>query len=109
MFGQFKTSNGFAAHINSKKAKQSSIHEVIERDALLLTWHSQTAPYWLTKEEIKALMLSENLEIYSKHKELGLKLTLGIVAKHENILTCIAKVQGNFKGKDFFTLIQELE
>lgn len=102
MFGQFKTSNGFAAHIDSKRAKQSSIHELIERDALLLTWHSQTAPYWLTENEAKALMLPDNLEINSKHKELGLKLNLGIVAKHGEILTCIVKVQGKYKGKDFF-------
>ena len=102
MFGQFKTSNGFAAHIDSTKAKQSSMHELIERDALLLTWHSQIAPYWLTEEEAKVLMLPENLEINSKHKELGLKLNLGIVAKHKKILTCIAKVEGKFKGKDFF-------
>lgn len=102
MFGQFKTSNGFAAHIDSKRAKESSINELIERDALLLTWHSQTAPYWLTQEEAKALMLPENLEINSKHKELGLKLSLGIIAKHKKNLTCIAKVEGKFKGKDFF-------
>lgn len=102
MFGQFKTSNGFAAHIDSKRAKQSSINELIERDALLLTWHSQTAPYWLTEDEAKALILPENLEINSKHKELGLKLSLGIVAKNKKTLTCIAKVEGKFKGKDFF-------
>lgn len=102
MFGQFKTSNGFAAHVDSMKAKQSSIYELIERDALLLTWHSQIAPYWLTEEESRVLMLPENLEINSQHKKLGLKLNLGIVAKHKKLLTCIAKVEGKFKGKDFF-------
>lgn len=102
IFGQFKTSNGFAAHVDRKQAKQSSINELIERDALLLTWHSQTAPYWLTEDEAKSAMLPENLEINSKHNELGLKLSLGIVAKHGTTLTCIAKVQGKFKGKDYF-------
>lgn len=102
MFGQFKTSNGFAAHTDSKRAKQSSIYELIERDALLLTWHSKTAPYWLTENEAKALMFPENLEINTAHTKLGFKLNLGIVAKHGKILTCIVKVQGKFKGKDFF-------
>lgn len=102
MFGQFKTSNGFAAHIDFKSAKNASIYELMERDALLLTWHSQTAPYWLTENESKALMLPENLEINSKHKELGFNLSLGILSKHGEILTCIVKVQGKFKGKDFF-------
>jgi hypothetical protein len=102
MFGQFKTSNGFAAHIDSKRAKQSSINELIERDAFLLTWHTAIAPYWLSESESKSLMLPENIEINSKHAKLGLKLSLGIVAKHKNVLTCIAKVKGKFKGKDFF-------
>lgn len=102
MFGQFKTSNGFAAHMDSKSAKDASIHELMERDALLLTWHSQTAPYWLTENELQALVLPENLEISSKHKELGLNLRLGILAKHGRLLTCIVKVQGRFKGRDFF-------
>lgn len=102
IFGQFKTSNGFAAHIDSKSAKPSSVNELIERDSLLLTWHSKTAPYWLTEVEAKALMLPENLEIYSKHKKLGLRLSLGIVAKQKKSFTCIAKVEGRFKGKNFF-------
>ena len=83
MFGQFKTSNGFAAHIDSKSAKQSSINELIERDALLLTWHSLTAPYWLTEDEAKTMIFPENLEINSKHKKLGLKLKLGIIATNK--------------------------
>lgn len=93
-FGLFHTSNGFAAHIDFKNSKQSSVYELIERDALLLTWHSKTAPYWLTESEARALILSENLEINYNHKKYGLKLNLGIVAKHRNVFTCVAKVEG---------------
>ncbi len=73
IFGQFKTSNGFAAHLDPKRARQASVHELIERDAFLLTWHSGIAPYWLTEDELKALLLPENLKINLKHKKLGLK------------------------------------
>lgn len=101
-YGGFNTSNGFAAHVDTKNARESSVRELIERDAFLLTWHTQTAPYWMTDAEVKAVLFDENASINSKHKELGLKLSLGIVATHNNLLTCIAKVKGNLKGKDFF-------
>lgn len=102
IYGGFKSSNGFAAHINPKNARESSINELIERDAFLLTWHSKIAPYWMTEAEVKLVLFAENLYIIQKHKNLGLKLSLGIIATHGNLRTCITKVEGILNGKKIF-------
>lgn len=102
LYGSFKSSNGFAAHLTKSLAKESSIFELIERDAFLIAWHSYTAPYWLSDIEIKKILGDENFLIVNEHNKFNLKLNLGIVAKSNKVLTCIAKVQGKYKGKDFF-------
>ncbi len=102
MFNQFKTSNGFAAHLNVSNATIASRNELIERDALLLTWHSKTAPYWIECSEIKNLLTNENLELFLNHNKITLKVKFGIIATCNETITCIVSIQGQYKGKRFF-------
>ncbi len=88
----FKTSNGFAAHTNYKESKISSVNEIIERDAFLISWHGSIPPYWLTELETFNLLTPENKLIFKKHFAKSLSLKVGIIAKTNEIFTCIAKV-----------------
>ena len=100
IFNEFKTSNGFAAHLSYDKSKQSSINELIERDAFLICWHGMKAPYWLSSIEIKKVLSNENLELYSNHLKNNLFLSIGIISKSAEIYTVIVKV--SLKDKDYF-------
>lgn len=93
MFTSFKTSNGFAAHVNRAEAMKSSRYEVIERDAFLLTWHGLRAPYWIGNAELTKLLSPENFEILKLHKKNDLDLLIGIVAVSQNIYTAISCVR----------------
>lgn len=101
-FNDFKTSNGFSAHLTSEEARLNSIYELIERDAFLLSWHSKTAPYWLQMDDYNKLLSISNNEIVKNHTDHNLELQLGIIAKTGQVLTCIAKVSGVYKRKKFF-------
>ena len=102
MFGNFKTSNGFAAHVNCVKAMMASKNELIERDSLLLCWHSGTPPYWLTSNEIRQLLNIENFEIFKNCMKKGLDLKLGIISQNADVFTCIESAFGKYKKKSFF-------
>ena len=93
MFNSFKTSNGFAAHINRAEAIKSSRYEVIERDAFLLTWHGKSAPYWIGNTELTTLLSPENVEILKLHHKNDLDLQIGVIAISQNIYTAMSCVR----------------
>lgn len=100
MFNAFKTSNGFAAHIDQDEAIKNSRYEIIERDAILLTWHGKQAPYWVEGQELESFLSAENMNILNLHKSYGLDLKLGLVALSQGIYTAIACVR--LKGDRFY-------
>lgn len=89
----FETSNGFAAHVDFDSAQASSRNEVIERDAFLVSWHSKTAPYWLSSDDTAKLLSDENSIILKAHFKHKLNLRIGLVAISESIITAIACVE----------------
>lgn len=93
MFKSFKTSNGFAAHVNQNEAIKNSRYEIIERDAILLTWHGKQAPYWIKDQELESMLSSENKSILKLHENYGLDLKLGLVALSEGVYTAIVCVR----------------
>ncbi len=100
MFGiAFKTSNGFAAHLTYEEAAESSRQEIIERDALLLSWHGKIAPYWVGEAELLPMLSEENKNIYHVHVAHKLELRIGLIAMSEGIYTalgCVKMPNGGF-------------
>ncbi len=101
-FDDFKTSNGFASHTSLKKSTNNSVFELIERDAFLVSWHGNHAPYWLSSTEIEKIVTPQNLQILANHSKSNLTIDLGIVAQTGEVLTCICKVKGSRKNDSFF-------
>lgn len=102
IFSCFKTSNGFAAHLNFQKAKNCSLYEIIERDAFLLSWHGQIAPYWLSFSEITNLLSEENLIILTLHSRYKLSFRFGILASSNASLTAIGLVECLDEQRSFY-------
>lgn len=96
----FATSNGFAAHIDQTEALKNSRYEIIERDAILLTWHGKQAPYWIGESELTSILSAGNLEILKLHNKHGLDLKLGLIAVCDGVYTAIACVR--LKGDRFY-------
>jgi hypothetical protein len=81
------SSNGWAAHLNVKLARQSATEELIERDAVLLHWLSSTPmkelsresfPRWLqkwTNEELSLSPTFNRLRILISHLGFGPSVT----------------------------------
>ena len=58
-----KNSSGTAAHFSRKKAEETAILELIERDALMHCWEDKTAPNRFTPTSVHALIRKDAWEL----------------------------------------------
>jgi hypothetical protein len=86
-------SNGFAAHIQTKLAKQNAVNELIERDVLMNSWLLKIPA---KKIEIPNFDIYSNIktnEILKKINEHGFKVTLGILGICNKAIVGISMVE----------------
>lgn len=70
--GQPLSSSGFAAHRTQVAARQSARDELIERDAVLCSWFTRSAPEWMSGTELP--------EYFSSFLRAGFTCRLGLSA-----------------------------
>lgn len=101
-FKGFETSNGFSAHKYINRSAENSTNEIIERDAFLISWTCQKAPYWIDRNEFSSLLKIENREILNQHTKNKLEINLGLIARTNNVITAVIKINDINKRHSYF-------
>jgi hypothetical protein len=95
------TTNGLAAAPLFEMAAAAGTREVIERDALLITWLAKRPPVWLCDSDISKLP-TQIQDIHSELDSLGVKLRLGVVAMSTGSTVTVAAIDGKKAKGDTF-------
>lgn len=73
------TSSGFAAHVDERSARESSVAELMERDAFLICWFAQVLPAWIPLDRLK--LDSRTGNVLQTVLRQGIRLKIGILAQ----------------------------
>lgn len=90
-----KTSNGWAAHPDREQARRNAIYEIVERDAVLSQWYSQTPFMEIPKEEIPLDIQAWVLVELSRSEFPILKLLVSTVGLGPSV-TCLLMNKDGF-------------
>jgi hypothetical protein len=76
-----RSSNGFAAHNSFDVASESAIQEIIERDAVLVTWLIKRAPRWLEISDLIAKIKPQFKDLVFLIESLNMQVHFGVLAR----------------------------
>ena len=77
------TSSGFAAHVDERSARESSIAELMERDVVLICWFAQVLPAWIPLDRLK--FDSKTGSVLQSVLRQGIRIKIGILAQSGSI------------------------
>ena len=83
--------NGFAAHDSEERARESSVCEVLERDAVLISWLSKRAPFWIESAHLSK-RVKQHLTLFETK---GLEIKFGILAILNKRYCCVGYLKGD--------------